>query len=262
MELGLRGRTAVVTGASKGIGLGIARGLAAEGCAVHLVARNQAALEDATNRIRAEYKLAARAHALDLARSESVADLLSATGTPDILINNAGAIPGGDLQAVDEARWRAAWDLKVFGYINLSRAYYAAMKERGHGVIVNVTGLAADRLDSGYIAGSTGNAGLNAFTRTLGSYSLEDGIRVLAVSPGAVETERLVTLMRARAADRLGDAERWREFVEGLPCARPATVEEIANVVVFAASDRASYMSGIVITVDGGHNARGGSFTR
>ena len=262
MELGLRGRTAVVTGASKGIGLGIARGLAAEGCAVHLVARNQAALEDATNRIRAEYKVAAKAQALDLARSESVADLLSATATPDILINNAGAIPGGDLQAVDEARWRAAWDLKVFGYINLSRVYYAAMKERGHGVIVNVTGLAADRLDSGYIAGSTGNAGLNAFTRTLGSYSLEDGIRVLAVSPGAVETERLVTLMRARAADRLGDAERWREFVEGLPCARPATVEEIANVVVFAASDRASYMSGIVITVDGGHNARGGSFTR
>jgi NAD(P)-dependent dehydrogenase (short-subunit alcohol dehydrogenase family) len=85
---------------------------------------------------------------------------------------------------------------------------------------------------------------------------------VLAVSPGAVETERLVTLMRTRAADKLGDAERWREFVEGLPRGRPASVEEVANVVVFAASDRASYVSGIVITVDGGHNARGGAFTR
>jgi NAD(P)-dependent dehydrogenase (short-subunit alcohol dehydrogenase family) len=262
MDLGLRGRTAVITGASKGIGLAIARGLAAEGCAVHLVARDKAALEAAAARIGSEHKVAATVHTQDLALSESVDALMAATGTPDILINNAGAIPGGDLQSVNEARWRTAWDLKVFGYINLSRAYYAAMKERGRGVIINVTGLAADRLDAGYIAGSTGNAGLNAFTRTLGSYSLEDGIRVLAVSPGAVETERLVTLMRSRAADRLGDAERWREFLEGLPCGRPASVEEVANVVVFAASDRASYVSGTVITVDGGHNARGSSFTR
>jgi len=261
MKLGLKGRTAVVTGASKGIGLAVARGLAAEGCSVHLVARSPDALEKAVTSIRADFQVAATTHALDLSRSESIATLIAATGTPDILVNNAGAIPGGDLQAVDETRWRAAWDLKVFGYINMSRAYYATMQKRGRGVIVNVTGLAADRLDSGYIAGSTGNAGLNAFTRTLGSYSLEHGIRVLAVSPGAVETERLVTLMRTRAADRLGSAERWREFVKGLPLARPATVEEIANVVVFAASDCASYLSGVVITVDGGHNARGGSFT-
>ena len=261
MELGLKGRTAVVTGASKGIGLAIARGLAAEGCSVHLVARNAAVLEKEAAGIRSDFQVAASAHALDLSRSENIATLIAETGTPDILVNNAGAIPGGDLQAVDEARWRTAWDLKVFGYINMSRNYYTAMQKRGRGVIVNVTGLAADRLDSGYIAGSTGNAGLNAFTRTLGSYSLEHGIRVLAVSPGAVETERLVTLMRTRAADRLGDAERWREFVKGLPLGRPATVEEIANVVVFAASDRASYLSGVVITVDGGHNARGGSFT-
>jgi NAD(P)-dependent dehydrogenase (short-subunit alcohol dehydrogenase family) len=218
-------------------------------------------LEKAAAGIRAEFQVSATPHTLDLSRSESIATLIGVTNTPDVLINNAGAIPGGDLQTVDEARWRMAWDLKVFGYINLSRAYYAAMQKRGHGVIINVTGLAADRLDSGYIAGSTGNAGLNAFTRTLGSYSLEHGIRVLAVSPGAVETERLVKLMRTRAADRLGDAERWREFLKGLPLGRPATVEEIANVVVFAASDCASYMSGVVITVDGGHNARGGSFT-
>jgi NAD(P)-dependent dehydrogenase (short-subunit alcohol dehydrogenase family) len=261
MQLGLKDRTAVVTGASKGIGLAVARGLAAEGCSVHLVARDLPMLEKAAASIRTDSQMSARVHALDLSRSESIATLMAATDTPDILINNAGAIPGGDLQAVNEARWRMAWDLKVFGYINMSRAYYAAMQKRRHGVIINVTGLAADRLDSGYIAGSTGNAGLNAFTRTLGSYSLEHGIRVLAVSPGAVETERLVTLMRTRAVDRFGDAERWREFVKGLPLGRPATVEEVANVVVFAASDRASYMSGVVITVDGGHNARGGSFT-
>jgi len=261
MQLGLEQRVAVVTGASKGIGLAVARGLAAEGCAVHLVARTLETLEQAAAGIRAEFGVAATAHALDISRSESIAALMAAIETPDILVNNAGAIPGGDLQAVDEARWRAAWDLKVFGYINLSRAFYAAMQKRGRGVIINVTGLAADRLDAGYIAGSTGNAGLNAFTRTLGSYSLEHGIRVLAVSPGAVETDRIVTLMRSRAAERLGDPERWREFLKGLPLGRPATVDEVANVIVFAASDRASYLSGVVITVDGGHNARGGSFT-
>ncbi|HEX4985292.1 MAG TPA: short-chain dehydrogenase/reductase [Burkholderiales bacterium] len=261
MELGLRGKTAVVTGASKGIGLAIARGLAAEGCAVHIVSRSAPAIESAAKGIRADYGVEAKAHALDLARSESVGALLEATGTPDILVNNAGAIPGGDLQSVDEARWRAAWDLKVFGYINLSRIYYAAMRARRKGVILNVTGLAAERLDAGYIAGSAGNAALNAFTRTLGSYSLEDGIRVLAVSPGAVETERIVTLMKGRAADKLGDPERWREFLKGLPLGRAATVEEVADVVVFAASARAAYLSGIVINVDGGHNARMGAFT-
>lgn len=261
MELGLTGKTAVVTGASKGIGLAVARGLAAEGCTVHIVSRNRAAIDSAAQDIRAQYAVEVGAHALDLAQSESVAALLEATGTPDILVNNAGAIPGGDLQAIDEARWRAAWDLKVFGYINLSRAFYAAMRSRRKGVIVNVTGLAADRLDTGYIAGSTGNAALNAFTRTLGSYSIEDGIRVLAVSPGAVETERIVTLMKTRAADKLGDPERWREYLKGLPLGRPASVDEVADVVVFAASARAAYLSGIVITVDGGQNARTGAFT-
>ena len=261
MDLGLTGQTAVVTGASKGIGLAVARGLAAEGCSVQIVARSRPAIDSAAQSIRTDYAVEAKAHALDLARSDSVTALLDATGTPDILVNNAGAIPGGDLQAVDEVRWRAAWDLKVFGYINLSRAYYAAMRLRRKGVIINVTGLAADRLDTGYIAGSTGNSALNAFTRTLGSYSIEDGIRVLAVSPGAVETERLVTLMKTRAADKLGDPERWREFVKGLPLGRPASVEEVANIVVFVASGRASYLSGTVITVDGGHNARNSAFT-
>ena len=152
------------------------------------------------------------------------------------------------MQAIDEARWRNAWDLKVFGYINLARAYYAAMRGRRKGVIVNVTGLAADRLDTGYIAGSTGNAALNAFSRTLGSHSIDEGIRVLAVSPGAVETERIVTLMKTRAADKPGAPERWREFLKALPLARPAAREDVAAAVACAAPPRvfASTASGTV----------------
>ena len=93
MDLGLKGQTAVVTGASKGIGLAIARGLAAEGCAVQIVARNRPAIESAAQSIRTQYAVEVKSHALDLALSDSVTALLEATGTPDILVNNAGAIP-------------------------------------------------------------------------------------------------------------------------------------------------------------------------
>jgi NAD(P)-dependent dehydrogenase (short-subunit alcohol dehydrogenase family) len=262
MELGLHGRTALVTGASKGIGLGIAAALADEGCHVHLVSRSAQVLEQAAQGIASRQQVRAQAHAVDLSSSAGIEPLLDAVGTPDILVNNAGAIPGGDLEHVDEATWRGAWDLKVFGYINLARACYARMRQRGSGVIVNVTGLAADRTDVNYIAGTTGNAGLNAFTKALGSYSLEDGVRVLAVSPGATETDRLVTLMKTRAKAQFGDESRWRELTKSLPMGRAASVAEVAAVVVFAASQRASYLSGIVINVDGGHGQRGGSFSR
>ena len=210
----MAGRTALITGGSKGIGFGCARALAAEGCRVALAARDAETLETAAETLRgagAEVSV----HAIDLSLGGSAAELLGRAGVPDILVNNAGAIPGGDVAAIDEARWREAWDLKVFGYINLARAAYAAMKARGHGVIVNVTGLAADRPDFNYIAGTAGNASLNAFTRALGSYALEDGIRVVAVSPGAVATDRLIGLMRTRAEAETGDPRALAEHALG-----------------------------------------------
>ena len=110
----------------------------------------------------------------------------------DILVNNAGAIPGGSLLNVDEATWRKAWDLKVFGYVNMCRAFYALMQKRKRGVIVNVVGNAADTHDPEYICGVAGNAALAAFTQSLGSVSAKDGIRVVAINPGPVATDRLV----------------------------------------------------------------------
>ena len=261
MDLGLAGRTALVTGGSRGIGAGVARALATEGCSVHIAARTAADLEATAGRIRAETGARVTPHACDISRSATIGTLLADVGCPDILVNNAGAIPAGDIAAVDEAHWRRAWDLKVFGYINMCRAFLDAMTARGRGVIVNVTGLAADRTDAGYIAGTTGNAGLNAFTRALGGRSLRHGVRVLAVSPGPVETERLVTLMRARAEAEFGDPARWQGYLGDLPRGRAATVAEVADVVAFMASDRAAGISGTVITVDGGHGANHGSFT-
>lgn len=261
MDLALSGKTALVTGGSKGIGKGVARALFCEGCTVHLVSRSMENLEAAAADIGGDDRSRLHLHAKDLSESRSVGELHEAIGTPDILVNNAGAIPAGDLQSIDETRWREAWDLKVFGYINMTRAFLAAMEQRGSGVIINVTGLAADRTDAGYVAGTTGNAGLNAFTRAVGGRSLSRGVRVLAVSPGPVSTERLVGLMRARAEVELGDADRWQSYLSGLPAGRAASVEEVADVVVFMASERAGFVSGTVVTVDGGHGANQGSFT-
>ena len=262
MELGLSGKTALVTGASKGIGYGVAAALAREGCKVHIVSRTKDTLDAAAARILEDTGASATVHAVDLSTSGSAEALLEAVGTPDILVNNAGAIPGGDLQTITEERWREAWDLKVFGYINMARQTYARMKSNGGGIICNVTGLAADRTDFSYIAGTAGNASLNAFTKALGSYSLEDGIRVFAVSPGPVETERLVTLMKTRAKADTGSEDNWQSLLGGMPLGRAASVAEIADVVAFLVSERASYVSGTVLNVDGGHGSRGGSFSK
>ena len=262
MELGLSGRKVLITGASKGIGYGVAEALGREGCSIHIVSRDAGSLETAAAELKSETGATVAFHPMDLSASGSAEQLLKTVGTPDILVNNAGAIPGGDLQTINEERWREAWDLKVFGYINMARQTYAGMKGNGGGVICNVTGLAADRTDFSYIAGTAGNASLNAFTKALGSYSLEDGIRVFAVSPGPVATDRLVTLMKTRAKEDTGSEDNWQSMLAGMPLGRAATVAEVADVVAFLVSDRASYVSGTVLTVDGGHGSRGGSFSK
>src|SRR5205814_4902397 len=208
MDLNLRGRLALVTGASKGIGLACARQLAEEGCHLHLASRTKADLERAKETIQARHNVSVTIHPVDLSNGNTVRALASACSDIDILVNNAGAIPAGDLQAIDETRWRQAWDLKVFGYINLCRAVYPAMKARGGGVIVNVLGAAGERPTWGYIAGSAGNASLMAFTRGMGGTSLVDRIRIVACTPVLIRTERMETMLRASAQAKSGGPPR------------------------------------------------------
>jgi NAD(P)-dependent dehydrogenase (short-subunit alcohol dehydrogenase family) len=256
MDLNLSGRTALITGGSRGIGLGVAQGLAAEGCHLHLTSRNAADLDAARSKILAAHRVNVTCHALDLSVSENARKLAQACRDVDILVNNAGAIPQGTLTGLDEKAWRASWDLKVFGYINVARDIYAAMCERKRGVIVNVIGGAGERPTAGYIAGSMANAGLMAFSRALGAESPNHGVRVLGLNPSATATDRGVMRWRNQAQKDLGDPERWRELTKGFPFGRPAEVKEVADVVVFLCSDRASYMSGAIISVDGGAAAR------
>ncbi|MBI3042852.1 MAG: SDR family NAD(P)-dependent oxidoreductase [Betaproteobacteria bacterium] len=256
MDLKLSGRSALITGGSRGIGFGVAQSLAAEGCHLHLASRSAADLDAARNKILAAHKVNVTCHALDLGVSENARKLGQACREVDILVNNAGAIPQGTLTGLDEKAWRASWDLKVFGYINLSREIYAAMCERKRGVIVNIIGGAGERPSNGYLAGSMANAGLMAFSRALGAESPNFGVRVLGLNPSATATDRGVMRWRNQAQKDLGDPERWRELTKGFPFGRPAAVEEIADVVTFLCSDRAAYMSGTVISVDGGAASR------
>jgi NAD(P)-dependent dehydrogenase (short-subunit alcohol dehydrogenase family) len=238
MDLHLKGKRALVTGGSKGIGRACAQVLAEEGCEVLIAARNPAP--------------GPNAKAIDLSQRGAAEALADWSGDLDILVNNAGAIPGGDLQKVDEETWRRAWDLKVFGYINLTRQVYARMKSRGRGSIVNIIGTAGEKMNAAYIAGSSANASLMAFTRALGGASHADGIRVAGINPGPVATDRLVTLYQQMAQTQLGDASRYEELFKGMSFGRPAKPEEIAWTAAFLASDRSSYTSGCIVTIDGG----------
>jgi NAD(P)-dependent dehydrogenase (short-subunit alcohol dehydrogenase family) len=260
MDLELKGKRVLVTGASKGIGLAIAQGFAGEGANVILVSRTEADLLQAKAVIFQAHGMDPEIHALDLSDSGNIDALVERVGDIDILINNAGAIPGGNLLDIDEETWRQAWDLKVFGFINLTRHYLAKMIAQGAGVIVNVVGMAGDRPEYSYIAGSAGNASLMAFTKAVGSRSIDQGVRVLAASPGPVQTDRIITLLSGRAKAELGDADKWPELTKSMPLGRPAKPEECADLVLFLASARASYLSGLVVPIDGGLSSRGSLF--
>jgi NAD(P)-dependent dehydrogenase (short-subunit alcohol dehydrogenase family) len=255
MDLHLSGKSALITGASKGIGFGIAQALAAEGCNLHLVARNGVELEKAQAALRAAHPgVAVDIHSMDMSRADAAQTLLKHCRHVDILINNAGGIPNGAIDAVDEATWRRAWDIKVFGYINMTRAFLAEMRERRVGVIINIVGAAAERVKVGYVAGSTGNAALMAFSRAVGSDSLDYGVRVLAINPGLIKTERLQMRFEQMAKTELGDSTRWREIMARVP--QVGEPSDIGDMAAFLASDRARFITGVAITVDGGAVAR------
>ncbi|MGI4952936.1 MAG: short-chain dehydrogenase/reductase [Janthinobacterium lividum] len=251
MELGLAGKRALITGASKGIGAAAAMVLAEEGCDLVLVARTGAVLEATAAAIRGRHQVRVETLAADLSRQAEVERVAAAAGPVDVLVNNAGAIPPGGLEAVGDDALRAAWDLKVFGFISLCRSLYPVLRAR-RGVVVNVIGAAGESFDPGYIAGAAGNAALMGFTRALGRGAHKDGVRAVGINPGPVATERLERLLRHRAERELGDAGRWLELCAGMPYGRPAEPEEIAAAVAFLASPRSGYTNGTILTINGG----------
>ncbi len=252
MDLRLGGKKILITGGSRGIGIACASVFAREGAQPILVSRNAESLAAAAAAVRSVDGMAARTIAMDLALPGAAAKLAAEAGDVDILVNNAGAIPGGSLEQLDESRWRDAWELKVFGYINLTREYLCRMQAKKAGVIVNVIGMAGVSPKMDYVCGGAANASLIAFTRAVGAASVRDGVRVFGVNPSATKTDRIITLTQQRAATTLGDAGRWQELFRHLPFGRLMEPAEVANMVVFGCSPMAGYLSGTVIDLDGG----------
>jgi 3-oxoacyl-[acyl-carrier protein] reductase len=246
MDLGLKGKSVLITGASKGIGLACAKAFAAEGCTVHIAARSADLLATARNEMQSRYGVTVHSHVCDLRGAGAVKQLAADCANVDILVNNAGDIPGGGIEAVNEELWRHAWELKVFGYINLTREMIVRMKSRGKGVIVNVVGMAGVTHPSEYICGATGNAALEAFTKAAGKGSIDFGVRVLGMHPPATRTDRIIQLNKTIAKQKFGDESRWEELLRQTRMIEP---EEVADTVLYFASERANHLSGVMLNL-------------
>ena len=257
MELGLRGKTALVTGGSKGIGHAVARALAAEGARVMICARDGDALGRAAREIEAATGGSVLIAPGDLSERASVtrvaAEAVSRLGHLDILVNNAGAIKGGDFLTTPDEEWLNGWSLKLLGYIRMAREILPHMQQRGGGRIINVVGAAARNPSATYMMGGTANAALINFTKALADLGARSNVLVTAVSPGPVKTERWDDLVRQQAAAVGKDAEAFaKEQDAAMPLGRIALPEDVAHLVCFLASERAAFLTGITITVDGG----------
>jgi 3-oxoacyl-[acyl-carrier protein] reductase len=257
METGLRGKVAMVSGASKGIGRATAAKLAAEGAHVSLCARTEDAVAAVARELEDKHGVNTLAVAADLSRGEDIDRWTRLTverfGGVDILVNNAGAAQGGPFLALPDQAWLDSWQLKLFGYIRVARAVFPHLVTRGGGRIVNVIGIAGWQPMANYMIGGAANAALLNFTKALADEGAPHGILVTGVNPGPIRTDRwdgMVT--KWAAAKRVNADEAEREILAGVPLRRPGTPDEVANLVVFLASELSTYVTGTTIAIDGG----------
>jgi NAD(P)-dependent dehydrogenase (short-subunit alcohol dehydrogenase family) len=255
MDLGLKGSVVLVTGGSKGIGLACARSFVAEGARVAIASRSEQHLAQAAKTLQGDGAKALTV-AVDLCDPEQapplVAQVEAALGPIDILVNSAGAARRTPPAELTAAHWHAAMQAKYFTYIHAMNAVVHAMAKRGKGVIVNVIGVGGKLAGPTHLPGGAANAALMLASVGLASAFAGQGIRVNAVNPGLTETERMQEGMEADAR-RTGRpvAELLEQAVRAMPLGRLAQPEDVADLVVFLASPRASYVSGAVISVDG-----------
>lgn len=256
MEFGLRGRVALVTGGSKGIGKASALGLAQEGADVAICARGQDLLERVAQEIAHQTGRQAFPIVADLNREEDaqrcVHTAVQHFGHLDILVNCAGSSPGGTLLNLSEPQWMESLNLKFMGYVRTTKAAVPFLRERRWGRIINVIG--NDGIKPIYFEltpGAANAAGIN-FTLAIAEELAPHGITVNAVNPGPVDTERWWGLVRTMAREKgMSEEAANQRAIRSIPLGRLCTAEEVANVVVFLASEKASFVTGALITMDG-----------
>ena len=260
MDLGLTGRSCVVTGASRGIGRAVARQLCAEGASVLLVARNEERLETAANAARAAGGEAAT-YPLDVTDEDAGRLLLEAAldhfGALDVLVNNAGTAQWRDLDDVPDEDWRAQYELNVMAPLRAMRAAIPAMAERGWGRVVNVCSTAGKRPSAAMPEYSVAKAAELSLSRLFADRHAADGVLVNAICPGPVESEMWMEPggLLDQSHSLSGAASREEALATAgskRPIGRLAQAEEIAAAIVFLCSERASYVSGAAWSVDGG----------
>ncbi len=257
MDLRLRGKVAMVSGASRGIGRAIALGLAEEGVHLALAARRAEPLRALADEVGRRFDVQALAVPGDMTRAADIqafADRAAERyGRVDILVNNAGSSQGGVFWEVPEQTWLDSWTLKLFGYVRLMQAVIPRMIAGGGGRIVNVIGNSGKQPIPTMLPGGSANAALLTITKGVADAVARHGIVVNAVNPGPIRTERWDGLMeRIGRGLGLSAAEYEKQFVQEIPMGRVGRPEEIADLVVFLASERASFLTGTSVTADGG----------
>ena len=252
MDFGLSGKVGIVTGASRGIGRAIAETLAAEGMKLALVARSSDQLRALADSLPAQTLI----RAVDLAEPAAPAAVVAATtetfGRLDLLVNNAGATKRGDFLALGDDDWRDGFELKFFGAMRGSRAAWPHL-QASHGAIVNIAGIGGRTGTAEFTIGGSVNAALMNLTKALADRGVKDGVRVNAINPGSIATERLQARLASFAIERGIDvASAGQEMARAFNIARFGEPVEIGRVVAFLASPMAAYCQGAILDVDGG----------
>lgn len=255
MDLGLQGKVALVTGASRGIGRAIAESLAAEGVKLALAARDEAALAEVAAAVKARGS-EAFLHAADLREPDAPQAFRDAAiahyGRIDLVVGNAGATKRGDFLQLSEADWTDGFALKFHGHVRLTRAAWPDLVA-AQGTLLFVIGVGGRTPGAEFTIGGSVNAALMNFVKSMADRGVADGVRVCAVNPGAIATARLQTRINSYAAENgLDEAAAAEGLAGAMNVARFGRPEEIADVITFLASPRAGYAQGALIDVDGG----------
>lgn len=253
MDLGLTGRVALVTAASKGMGKASAMGLAAEGAKIVMCARTESDLKTAAEEIRARTKAEVLAIPADVTKKDDVTALVDRAvetfGHVDILVANAGGPPRGYFEDMTDEQWQGAFDVSLLSVVRLVRGVLPSMKARRWGRILTIQSVSVKQPIPELLLSNAVRPGVAGMMKTLAGQLGKDGITVNTVCPGKIMTDRFLGGQKISGLSR---EEYLARAVEDVPVRRVGTPEEFANVIVFLASERASYVTGVSVQVDGG----------